>query len=147
LEYNSAFICFEEGSCITPVVLGCTDSLACNYNPQANFNIQDLCCYPGSCLGRNIEEVCPSLMGNDFDIMVYPNPTESNISLNIISGIDGTWNYEIYNSYGWNMRSGSFTSSELNVIVPLEISDLVPGIYQMKVSNGGMSKHKLFIKL
>jgi hypothetical protein len=147
LEYNSSFICLEEGACITPVVLGCMDSLACNYDPLANLNVQELCCFPGSCLGRNIEEVCPSFMGNDFDILVYPNPTESNISLNIISGIDGTWNYEIYNSYGSNMTSGSITSSDLNVIVPLEISDLVPGIYEMKVSNGGMSKHKLFIKL
>jgi hypothetical protein len=147
MEYNSSFVCLEEGSCITPIVFGCSDSLACNYDPAVNVNVQALCCYPGSCAGRNIEEVCPSLMGNDFDIMAYPNPTESNISLNIISGIDGTWNYEIYNSYGSNMRSGTITSSDLNVIVPLEISDLVPGIYQMKVSNGGMSKHKLFIKL
>ena len=28
-----------------------------------------------------------------------------------------------------------------------QVSDLVPGIYELKVSNGGMSKHKLFIKL
>jgi hypothetical protein len=79
--------------------------------------------------------------------MVYPNPTESNISLNIISGIDGTWNYEIYNSYGSNMKSGSISTSDLNIIVPIETSELVPGIYQMKVSNGVMSKHKLFIKI
>jgi hypothetical protein len=147
LEYNSSFVCLEEGSCITPIVFGCMDSLACNYDPAVNISVEALCCYPGSCAGRNIEEVCPSLMGNEFDIMVYPNPTESNISLNIISGIDGTWNYEIYSSYGANMKSGSITTSDLNIIVPIETSELVPGIYQMKVSNGVMSKHKLFIKI
>jgi hypothetical protein len=51
LEYNSSFVCYEEGSCVTPVVFGCTDSLACNYDPQANINLGQLCCYPGSCAG------------------------------------------------------------------------------------------------
>jgi len=29
----------------------------------------------------------------------------------------------------------------------LELSNLDPGMYQLKVSNGELSKHKLFIKL
>lgn len=147
LEYNSSFICMEEGSCITPVVFGCTDSLACNYDANANLNIQELCCYPGSCAGRNIEEVCPSLMGNDFDINVYPNPTDSHLTLNILSGLEGTWTYDIYNSYGYKMKTGSVISSDLNVVIPVELMEFTPGIYEVKVSNAGISKHKLFIKL
>jgi hypothetical protein len=148
LEYNSSFVCYEEGSCITPVVFGCADSLACNYDPMVNSNIQDLCCYPGSCAGRNIEEVCPSLMGNDFDVNVYPNPTSDDITMNIISGTtNGNWTYEVYNTYGSVKLSGLFTTTELNVVLPLELSNLDPGMYQLKVSNGEMSKHKLFIKL
>ena len=147
LEYNSSFVCLEEGSCVTPIVFGCMDSLACNYDPAVNISVEALCCYPGSCAGRNIEEVCPSLMGNDFDVNVYPNPTENNLTLSIISGLEGIWNYEIYSSYGSNMKSGSISTSDLNIVVPLETSELVPGIYQIKVSNGVMSKHQLFIKI
>jgi hypothetical protein len=147
LEYNSSFVCLEEGSCVTPIVFGCMDSLACNYDPAVNISVEALCCYPGSCAGRNIEEVCPSLMGNDFDINVYPNPTENNLTLSIISGLEGIWNYEIYSSYGSNMKSGSISTPDLNIVVPLETSELVPGIYQIKVSNGVMSKHQLFIKI
>lgn len=147
LEYSSSFVCLEEGSCITPVVFGCTDLLACNYDPLANINIVELCCYPGSCAGRNIEEVCPSLMGNDFDMNVYPNPTSGDITLNIIAGTANIWTYEVYNTYGSVKLSGLFTTTDLNVVLPLELSNLDPGMYQLKVSNGELSKHKLFIKL
>ncbi len=147
IEYNSIYACYEEGTCLTPVVFGCTDTLACNYDPQANLNIQELCCYPGSCAGRNIEEVCPSLMGNNFDLNVYPNPTSDDITLNIISGGSSNWNYEVYNTYGSVKLSRLFTSSDLNIVLPLSLENLDPGMYEIKVSNGEMSKHKLFIKL
>jgi len=148
IEYSSSYACYEEGSCNTLVVFGCTDTLACNYDPLANLNIQALCCYPGSCAGRNIEEVCPSLMGNDFDVNVYPNPTSDDITMNIISGTtNSNWSYEVYNTYGSVKLSGLFTTTDLNVVLPLELSILDPGMYQLKVSNGELSKHKLFIKL
>jgi hypothetical protein len=147
LEFNSSFICLEEGSCLTPVVLGCTDTLACNYDPQANLNIEDLCCYPGSCAGRDIEEVCPSLMGEGFDMVLYPNPTSGDITLNILAGSSNNWAYEVYNTYGSVKLSGSFNSTDLNVVMPLNLSSLEPGMYQLKVSNGETSMHKLFIKL
>ena len=148
IEYSSAFACYQEGSCVTPVVFGCTDSLACNYNPQANLNTPSLCCYPGACAGRNIEEVCPSLMGNDFDVNVYPNPTSGDMTMNIISGTSNSnWSYEVYNTYGSVKLSGLFTTTDLNVVMPLDLSNLDPGMYQLKVSNGDLNKHTLFIKL
>jgi hypothetical protein len=149
LEYSSSFVCLEEGSCITPVVFGCTDLLACNYDPLANINIVELCCYPGFCADRNIEEVCPSLMGNDFDLNLYPNPTSGDITMNLISGNACNWNYEVYNTYGSVKLSGSFTTteSELNIVLPLDLSNIDLGMYRLKVSNGDLSKHKLFIKL
>ena len=149
LEYSSTFSCFLEGSCQTPVKIGCMDTLACNYDPAVNINIEELCCYPGFCAGRNIEEVCPSLMGNDFDVNLYPNPTSGDITMNLISGNACNWNYEVYNTYGSVKLSGSFTTteSELNVVLPLDLSNIDLGMYRLKVSNGDLSKHKLFIKL
>ena len=149
LEYSSSFVCYLEGSCQTPVKIGCMDTLACNYDPAVNINVEELCCYPGFCAGRNIEEVCPSLMGNDFDVNLYPNPTSGDITMNLISGNACNWNYEVYNTYGSVKLSGSFTTteSELNVVLPLDLSNIDRGMYRLKVSNGDLSKHKLFIKL
>ena len=149
LEYSSTFSCFLEGSCQTPIKIGCMDSMACNYDPAVNINVEELCCYPGFCADRNIEEVCPSLMGNDFDVNLYPNPTSGDITMNLISGNACNWNYEVYNTYGSVKLSGSFTTteSELNVVLPLDLSNIDLGMYRLKVSNGDLSKHKLFIKL
>ena len=149
LEYSSSFVCYLEGSCQTPIKIGCMDTLACNYDPAVNINVEELCCYPGFCSGRNIEEVCPSLMGNDFDVNLYPNPTSGDITMNLISGNACNWNYEVYNTYGSVKLSGSFTTtqSELNVVLPLDLSNIDLGMYRLKVSNGDLSKHKLFIKL
>ena len=149
LEYSSSYVCYLEGSCQTPIKIGCMDSMACNYDPAVNINVEELCCYPGFCADRNIEEVCPSLMGNDFDVNLYPNPTSGDITMNLISGIACNWNYEVYNTYGSVKLSGSFTTtdSELNVVLPLDLSNIDLGMYRLKVSNGDLSKHKLFIKL
>jgi len=149
LEYNSSFVCYLEGSCQTPIKIGCMDSMACNYDPAVNINVEELCCYPGFCADRNIEEVCPSLMGNDFDLNLYPNPTSGDITMNLISGNACNWNYEVYNTYGSVKLSGSFTTteSELNIVLPLDLSNIDLGMYRLKVSNGDLSKHKLFIKL
>ena len=149
LEYSSSFVCYLEGSCQTPIKIGCMDSMACNYDPAVNINVEELCCYPGFCADRNIEEVCPSLMGNNFDLNLYPNPTSGDITLNLISGNACNWNYEIYNNFGSVKLSGSFTTTEgeLNVVLPLDLSNIDPGMYRLKVSNGDLSKYKLFIKL
>ena len=147
VEYNSAFVCFEPGSCVTPIVFGCIDTLACNYNPLVNVSIPELCCYPGFCAGRNIEEVCPALMGDDFDLNIYPNPTYENATLNIISGVPGNWTYQLFNTYGSVQLSGQVSNSDLNLVLPLDLLNVEPGLYQLRVSNGEVSKHKLFIKL
>ncbi len=147
VEYNSSFVCFEPGSCITPIIFGCTDTLACNYDASVNVSIPELCCYPGFCADRNIEEVCPSLMGEDFDINIYPNPTYDNATLNIISGEASSWTYELFNTYGSVKLSGQVSNNDLNLVLPLDLSNVESGLYQLRVSNGEVSKHKLFIKL
>ena len=71
-----------------------------------------------------------------------------NMTMNIISGTaNSNWSYEVYNTYGSVKLSGLFSTIDLNVVMPLDLSNLDPGMYQLKVSNGELSKHKLFIKL
>ncbi len=147
LEFDPTVICYEEGACATPVVLGCMDTLACNYDPDVNLNVSELCCYPGWCNNRNIEEVCPQLKGNSFDFAVYPNPTNGNITLNVINGISSNLEYIVYNSYGVAMIQNPIANAPLNYINEIDLSGISPGIYQMKVLTSQGEQHKLFVKL
>ena len=61
LEFISDRDCDALDSCRNLIVFGCMDTMACNFNPDANFNIQSLCCYPGYCNDRDLAVVCPGL--------------------------------------------------------------------------------------
>jgi hypothetical protein len=147
LEYNSAFACSEEGACVTPNVIGCMDTLACNYDPQANVNVDLLCCYPGFCANLDIEEVCPQLKGNTFDVDVYPNPTQNELVLQVLSGVTSDVEYVIYNYYGIEMASRSISQAPLNYVERLDVSAFNQGIYQVKVSGVDGDRYKIFVKL
>lgn len=61
LEYDPNAGC-DDGSCATAIVFGCLDTLACNFDPTANFMVQELCCYgPDDCNGLDVSLVCPDL--------------------------------------------------------------------------------------
>jgi hypothetical protein len=147
LEFDPGVICNEEGSCATPIVLGCMDTLACNFDPLVNMNVAALCCYPGWCSNRNIEEVCPQLKGNSFDFSLYPNPTAGNLNLNVITGVSSHVEYIIYNSYGVEMIRNSVANPPLNYSKEIDLSAISPGIYQLKVITSLGEQHKLFVKL
>jgi hypothetical protein len=80
LEYDSAAGC-DDGSCSTLVVLGCNDPAACNYDPEVNFNVQELCCIlPNNCIGLDPDLICPGFVGIEEMSSsglwnVYPNPS------------------------------------------------------------------------
>jgi hypothetical protein len=57
LEFSETAAC-DDGSCKTPIVFGCTDPASCNFNPQANRNIPELCCYNSKC-ALDLGIVCP----------------------------------------------------------------------------------------
>ena len=147
LEFEASAVCLEPGSCITPVVVGCMDNLACNYDPLANVNLSSSCCYPGWCNDRNIEEVCPQLKGNSFDFSVFPNPASDQLNLNVISGFETFIQYSIFNTYGNLQLENEVENAPLNFSSTIDISDLVAGIYQIKVTTSQGQQSKLFVKL
>ena len=147
LEYDPTVICNEEGSCFTPVVLGCMDTLACNYDPAVNLDVPALCCYPGWCSNRNIEEVCPQLKGNSFDFSVFPNPASESITLNVINGVSSDLTYTVYNSHGVVMIQNAVSNAPFNYSNEIDLTSISPGIYQMKVVTSLGEQHKLFVKL
>lgn len=147
LEYSPDYACSLESSCITPIVLGCMDSLACNYNPEANINLTYLCCYPGFCNNRDIEEVCPQIKGNSFDVLVYPNPSDNVLFLNVISGVIHNLDIAIFNYNGVEVYSESVADAPMNFNKEIDVSDFTPGIYHVHVRGVGGVKNSMMIKL
>lgn len=87
LEYDPAAVC-DDGTCVTEIIYGCNDPEACNYDPDVNLNIPELCCIlPDNCGGLNPELICPDASLNeifassDLDVSIYPNPFSSMLTL------------------------------------------------------------------
>jgi hypothetical protein len=146
LEYSNTFSCSLPSACKTPIVLGCMDKLACNYNPLANLNVTDLCCYVGKCNDRDIAVVCPALDNEkrlNKKIIVYPNKADKNVT---ISNLDESTQsmIEIYNNFGIKLME---YKTELNQKeVQLDISHLNGGIYVLKYLNSSDVQSILIIK-
>lgn len=75
---------------------------------------------------------------NDKLLQVYPNPARNTISISINSNFQGE-KIEIYNTFGAIMLE-SFTPEKVDV------SDFLPGLYWVKVSQGKNSVSAKFIK-
>ena len=146
MEYSSKYACSLEGACKTPIVYGCTDTLACNFDPSANFLIKNLCCYPGSCNGRDISIVCPTVLESSSEFTIHPNPTENNLFLNVVSGEFKTIQYSIYNSFGLVVLTKDLGLHNRIINEEIDLSTLNDGIYHIRVSVGDSYESKTFIK-
>jgi hypothetical protein len=100
LEYSNLYACSDSSACLTKIKLGCMDQSACNYDPDANFNVQEMCCYPGLCNDRNLDVVCPSLSSGNREFRVYPNPTSENINVIIKGNKSKILKLELFNQFG-----------------------------------------------
>jgi len=148
LEYNAAFACLEDGSCITPVVMGCMDTNACNYDSNVNVNVPGLCCYPGNCGGRDIAVVCPQLWEDNFEVSMYPNPTENNVTIKANGDFlnkEITW--KLNNAYGVSVHSGQFIATDAsNLEIEIDLTDQLAGVYFLEFKAGDLKKSKILIK-
>jgi hypothetical protein len=147
LEFSPDFACDEEGSCQTPIVFGCTDTLACNFDPLANYNIDNLCCYPGFCQERDLEEVCPQLKGETFDFNVYPNPAADNTFIQVISGVSSDLVIEVLDYNGVIVYSESVPVAPLNYSTQIDFSGQHSGIYLVRVTGVEGVKNAMLVKL
>ncbi len=146
LEFSNNFACNDQSLCKTPIVIGCTDTMACNFDPKANVMIHNLCCYPGECADRDIAVVCPSERGSSFNFDIHPNPTNGSIFLNVESGLESEVIYQIYNSFGVKVLEKNMGSHSIIVNEEIDFSNLNNGLYHIKVDLNGVSESKLFIK-
>lgn len=144
LEYSQVYTCLEEDSCKTLIVFGCMDSMACNYNPDANFCLPNLCCYPGKCNDLDISLVCPQLNEGRFgnaELIVYPNPGAGLITLEVYSISEESARLDVMNLTGQMVYSKSvyldsgITRSEHNL-------DFLPaGIYSVRLISESREKN------
>ncbi len=146
LEYSNSYICPEPTACKTRIVCGCTDTMACNYDPNANVNIPKLCCYPGYCNDRDISIVCPGI-NNTLELSFYPNPAEEYITLQIAGNHeDKEVKYSIFDSYGLLKTEKKLSNSSGLVIERVDVSTYSAGLYWIRVSIGNTTTSKLFMK-
>jgi len=146
MEYSSKYACSLEGACKTAIVFGCTDTMACNFDPKSNFMIKNLCCYPGSCNGRDISIVCPSILESSSEFTIHPNPTENNVFLNVVSGEVKLIEYAIFNSFGVIVLSKILGLHDRIVNEEVDLSSLNEGMYHIRVTVGDSIDSKTFIK-
>lgn len=149
LEYISDRDCDAADSCRTPIVFGCLDTLACNYNGDANFHIQSLCCYPGYCNDRDISVVCPGLTYKKHGYLsfnLFPNPAHDKLTFQSPQQ-DGTeFRISIYNCLGKIVLEKIFSDAANPVNLSLDIFSLEAGMYVFRVEAGQVSDYALFIK-
>lgn len=146
LEYNPALECANMDSCIRRIVFGCMDPMACNYDPAANFNLKNLCCYPGSCGGRDISAVCPSVNGSSFECEIYPNPAQNSLFFNLVSGSEREISYSIYNFFGTEVVSAQLGPNQRLLNHEIDLSSMSNGLYLIRIKVGNDFISKQFFK-
>lgn len=147
LEYNSSFACSDAAQCLTPVVFGCMDTLACNYDSQANFSIPSLCCYPGLCNDRNLIVVCPEISNGRFGIMeTVPNPASESVSFSIFMNADKSGTLKIFDVFGKLIYKEVITGSSAVQNRKVNLNEFANGVYIVHLLSGDDISSTRFIK-
>ncbi|MFN8697691.1 MAG: T9SS type A sorting domain-containing protein [Flavobacteriales bacterium] len=142
LEYDSAAGC-DDGSCATLVMLGCNDPAACNYDPDVNFNVPELCCIlPDNCIGLDPDLICSGFVGiNEIGASrlwsVYPNPTSSDFQIKWTD--EGTRNADLTlcSMSGGKVWSASDVRFEFGDVVGVQPGSRDAGVYVLTIQSGG----------
>ncbi|MFZ4399186.1 MAG: T9SS type A sorting domain-containing protein [Bacteroidales bacterium] len=145
-EYSPDYVCSKPIDCVNLIVLGCMDPNACNYDPNANYNISSLCCYPGMCSGRDISLVCPTLKGLLKKMSLYPVPAIDFLTLETKNDISEEVKFAVYNSYGKIQFEKNLGSVSGEIIENIDISKLEKGIYLIRLLSGNTIISNTFIK-
>lgn len=139
LEYDPSAGC-DDGSCQTAVVFGCLDTTACNFDPDANFNVPQLCCYgPGNCNGLDISLVCPTVgveeEKQNLGLSVFPNPVDDILHVRV-AGSTQVMSYSLLDATGRSIRQGSWMRTGGSIGYALDLTGLSDGLYHLHVRTG-----------
>ncbi len=149
LEFDPGSTC-DDGSCLTEIIFGCLNQEACNFDPAANFNVPELCCFPDSCQGLDISILCPFLSAPGIDaaedIVLYPNPTSGNLSIRFSQSNFNELLISIYDLTGRTIWNEAYTETQSGM-VQLDLSPFPPGIYAVKISGSRSEVVRLIQKI
>jgi len=147
IEYNAQNACSDSSKCLTLVKLGCMDTLACNYDVDANYSVPEMCCYPGYCNDRDIVFVCPDIASGNRIMSVFPNPTNNDITINLAGGENSDLaQFILMNSYGKELLSFTDIVSEGSWSKNISLTNLVSGVYILKCLSQDTVQSKVIIK-
>lgn len=120
-----------------PLGTTCTSSLlkAQDYNGTRSNRSAGV--FDGSGLGINENET------TDFDVVVFPNPSEGNIQVRLTGTANGEFEFQIMDVTGKVVLDGSKYERHFD----MDLSNLESGIYYLTIVNEGLMKtRKLVIK-
>lgn len=147
LEFDPGAGC-DDGSCSTAIIFGCTDLAACNYDPDANFSVPQLCCYGiNDCNGLDPYVVCPGV-GSDEPLVeapfrFYPNPVTDVLTIQWESGQAGV-EVVLLDPLGRIVFSN--TTNAPDRTLTLDVSTLSHGLYTLHVSDAARTFSRSVIK-
>ena len=147
IEYNAQNACNDSSKCLTLVKLGCMDTLACNFDADANYSVPEMCCYPGYCNDRDIVFVCPDIATGNRIMSVFPNPTNNDITINLEGGENSDLTqFILMNSFGKELLNFTDIVSEGTWSKNISLANLVSGVYILKCLSQDTVQSKVIIK-
>lgn len=149
LEYEPSFACSDSTACQTLILFGCMDPLACNYNADANYNLQDLCCYIGDCNGLDIAVVCPQLSVNlplKQTALIYPNPGQDLISVQADFQNNVPVTVSVSNAIGQIVYEKTNLMPSEGKTILLEALNCKAGVYFVQVQQVGNTFNAFWVR-
>jgi hypothetical protein len=144
LEFSNMYACDNTDSCHHLIVFGCMDTMACNYNPNANYNIGSLCCYPGYCNDRDISVVCESNTHHRFSFQ--PNPVQHTATIQITLDKEVESKYVIYDSRGTVVFEKELGMISGLITERVDLAALENGLYLFRFLAGDYTETKKILK-
>jgi len=147
IEFNPAAPC-DDGSCDELISIGCTDTLACNFNDEANLNVQSLCCYGvDDCGELDPFLACPSLSTEENEneqFKLYPNPADREFSIELNAQIASEGgNLLILNSTGVGILETELAPNQYKYNITT--NELSSGLYYVLITNKNSKVSKKLI--
>ena len=94
-----------------------------------------------------LEEVCCDLAGDllsDDNVSVFPNPAVKEINVAFKKAIEGSYNFEIFNTNGVRLYQTSQVLHKGEFSKQINVEDFDKGVYVIKVSQGDKTYSSLF---
>jgi hypothetical protein len=138
-----------------PMIMGCMDQAACNFNPLANM--EDVCFFIGDACDDgdsntvndvfNANCVCAGTIGVEevtsaHQVVLFPNPTEGNVTVTVKGAQSGKTVINVYNGLGQRVARESVNIQGNSSTFNLNLSSLSAGMYWVEMLGNGWTEHQ-----